>query len=164
MNLKTDETWLDRWLDKHPKIDRLTWKYYELKRLPRRWVQNLQARREWRPGMYYLDHGSTPCVLVRIEDYDSLVGVSLVDGRIISGCSIYHCGPEATDEKAAWELAEHLRNCAKGEHQFEHFVALNICRYCDEPEGGWPEGGLMIDSLSEAWEAALKERTAAHGR
>ena len=59
--------------------------------------------------MFYLDHGSEPCVLVRLYDREVLEGVSLVDGRLIGGCSIYACGPEPVDRKRALEMAERLR-------------------------------------------------------
>jgi hypothetical protein len=48
-------------------------------------------------------------VLVRLYDGDCLEGVSMVDGALVGGCSIYACGPEPVDRKGALRLAEELR-------------------------------------------------------
>lgn len=98
----------DDWLDEHPKIDRLINRSYIWRRAPRDFIRRLRAKREWRPGSFYLDHGNEPCVLVRLHD-DMLTGVSLVDGRLIGGCSIYACGPEHVTEEEARQRADRQR-------------------------------------------------------
>lgn len=100
---------LDGWLDKHPRVDRLVTEAYRARLIARQAVPHWRETRRWKPGMFYLDHGSTPCVLHRLYDSDTLEGVSLVDGRLIGGCSIYACGPEPVTRKEALELARKLR-------------------------------------------------------
>lgn len=160
-----DEEKIDAWLEKHPRLDRLHDRWWVIRRRvqygPRNLLNSIQEWREWKPGSYYLDHGSIPCVLIR-RDYGSLLGVSLVTGDIMGGCDIYHCGPEHIEEKEAWELARALRRCAEGEHEYQFFADLNVCRYCDEPEGGWPQDPAEQEKLHPYWVAALEER-AAHG-
>jgi len=108
MRLPTEDEW-DDWQDRHPRVDRAITAAYRT-RLRVRWgMQHWWERRRWRPGMFYLDHGSEPCVLVRLYGSDTLEGVSMVNGRLIGGCSIYACGPEPVTRERAVELAERLR-------------------------------------------------------
>jgi hypothetical protein len=104
----TEDEW-DAWQDAHPRADRLITQAYRVRRWVRWTVPNYRERRRWRPGMFYLDHGSEPCVLVRLYDREALEGVSMVDGRLIGGCSIYACGPEPVTRERAVEMAERLR-------------------------------------------------------
>lgn len=108
-----EDVWFE-WLEKHETLDLLiqnTW------RRPR-WAlvsswHAWHARRTWRPGTWYLDHGMTPCLLQRLEDGDTLVGVSLVDGSLKGGCSIYACGPERVTVRDALRVAEVLRTMGR---------------------------------------------------
>jgi hypothetical protein len=104
-----EESAWDRWLDEHPVVDGAIIRAYRVRRWVRWTVPNFRERRRWRRGMFYLDHGSEPCVLVRLYDREALEGVSLVDGRLIGGCSIYACGPEPVTRERAQEMAERLR-------------------------------------------------------
>jgi hypothetical protein len=79
-----------------------------------RWViPNWRIRRQFKPGGFYLDHGSHPCVLICMPDSETLEGVSLVDGRVIGGCSIFHCGPEPVSREKAMEIAAEMRKTQK---------------------------------------------------
>jgi hypothetical protein len=104
----TEDEW-DAWLDEHRRVDRAITRAYGVK-LRIQWaVPQWRERRRWRPGMFYLDHGSLPCVLVRLYDGDTLEGVSMVDGALVGGCSIYACGPEPVGRKEAMRLATQMR-------------------------------------------------------
>lgn len=158
-----EDTKWDLWLDKHPKTDMFINRLHRLRRLPKNRLQDYKAWRTWKPGMYYLDHGSHPCVLIELEQFDALVGVSLVDGSIKGGCSIYACGPEPTDAKTARDMADHLRQCAAGNHEIETFLVekfgdIGICKHCDEPKGGWGDLAQQ-EGIWPHWQAALQERT-----
>ncbi len=104
----TEDEW-DAWQDRHPRVDRAITRAYWVRWQVRSAVPRWREQRRWRPGMFYLDHGSLPCVLVRLYDGDTLEGVSMVDGQLVGGCSIYACGPEPVDRKRAMEMAERLR-------------------------------------------------------
>ncbi len=91
-----EDTKLDIWLNKHPRVDKVYSHfmiYYwcrvrGLKQIYPRW----KRMRPFRPGSFYLDHGTEPCVVVSIED-EAILGVSMVDGRLVGGCDLWHCGP-----------------------------------------------------------------------
>ena len=108
MRLPTEDEW-DAWQDRHPRVDRAITRAYRTRSRVRQAVPRWREQRRWRPGMFYLDHGSLPCVLVRLYDGDTLEGVSMVDGALVGGCSIYACGPEPVGRKEALALAEKLR-------------------------------------------------------
>ena len=108
MRKPTEEEW-NAWLDEHRRVDRGITRAYQLRLRVRNAVPDWWERRRWRPGMFYLDHGSEPCVLVRLYDREALEGVSLVDGRLVGGCSIYACGPEPVERREALAMAEKLR-------------------------------------------------------
>jgi hypothetical protein len=82
-----------------------------------RW-QDLQATRElkrnWYAGITYLDHGYEPCALVDEDGWGGLTGVSMVDGRVIGGCSVYHCGPERVSLKEANAVAAVIKKMQAG--------------------------------------------------
>jgi hypothetical protein len=107
VRLPTEDEW-DAWLDEHRRVDRAITRAYRTRLRVRQAVPRWREQRRWRPGMFYLDHGSLPCVLVELRD-DALEGVSLVDGRLVGGCSIYACGPEPVGRKEALAMAERLR-------------------------------------------------------
>jgi hypothetical protein len=104
----TEDEW-DAWQDRHPRVDRAITRAYLVRRQVLGAVPHWRERRRWTPGMFYLDHGSLPCVLVRLYDGDTLEGVSMVDGRLVGGCSIYACGPEPVGRREALVMAERLR-------------------------------------------------------
>ena len=99
----------DDFLDRHERLDEIYTEVYVRTILPiRRVISNIRVEREgrnFRPGCFYLDHGSHPCVLIRRE-HDVLTGVSMVHGGIIGGCSVMACGPELTTEDEARRLAD----------------------------------------------------------
>jgi hypothetical protein len=105
----TEDEWED-WLDAHRRIDRAITRGYRAAWWAGGVVPHWWERRRWTPGMFYLDHGSEPCVLVRLYDGDTLEGVSLVDGSLVGGCSIYACGPEPVDRKTALVQADRMRD------------------------------------------------------
>lgn len=107
--MSTEDTKVDLFLDAHPKIDRLVTKFYLARRWARWVIPNYLEERKWKPGVYYYDHGSIPCILLRRED-DSLTGQSLVDGKVIGGCSIYNCGPELCSKEDAVARADRIRD------------------------------------------------------
>lgn len=95
----------DKWLARHDRADEIYTNAYRKTILPLRrlwWViPNRRLRRQFKPGGFYLDHGSEPCVLIKIEHKESLLGVSMIDGRLVGGCSIFSCGPEPCTRKEA---------------------------------------------------------------
>ena len=108
---------LDLWLDRYPKIDHAYTEVYikvqQVKHAPRHAYDNWRERRFWTPGSFYLDHGYTPCVLTEMDQYGTLEGVSLVDGKVIGGCSIHHCGPEKVSRKEAMNVASAIKKMEK---------------------------------------------------
>jgi hypothetical protein len=117
----SDDTWLDTWLDQHPRIDhaytRLHMKVWDRVWKVRRFVDVKErlAFARWKVGITYLDHGHEPCVLVKKDRDGTLTGVSLVDGRLIGGCSMYHCGPEMVPLAEARRDADAIRAEKTGE-------------------------------------------------
>jgi hypothetical protein len=114
--MTSDDTKFDMWLEKHPKLDHhytnLYVRYRMILHTPRHKFDDWRERRFWKPGSFYLDHGYTPCALIEF-DFGALVGVSLVDGKVIGGCNIYHCGPEKISRGEAMKIAAVLKKMEK---------------------------------------------------
>jgi hypothetical protein len=107
----------DLWLEKRPKLDILYSKIYTrtigpmwgVWRLVRYWYPDWKDRRQFRPGNFFLDHGTHPCVVIRDKtDKDAVRGVSLVDGSFQLS-DRYHCGPVPTTMKEANKIAQEMR-------------------------------------------------------
>lgn len=104
-----EETWWDRFLDKHRRIDRVdTWLWVHRPRVL--WRRHLDRREmaRWHAGTTFLEHGNEPAVIIELDDYDGYTAVSMVDGRTMGG-SIFHCGPEPVTWREAMKLANKMR-------------------------------------------------------
>jgi hypothetical protein len=92
----------DEWLMRHQRIDAAWIKTEHAWLKARRAPENWRNHREFRPGTFYLDHGYTPMILIELDEWDMLRGISLVDGNEINS-DLYHCGPVKVTEAEAKE-------------------------------------------------------------
>ena len=119
------ETRFDRWLAQRPRLDRgytivhmRVWgRIHRVQRFLD--VRERIAFARWKPGITYLDHGYEPCALIEKDGYGGLTGVSMVDGRVVGGCSIYHCGPEMVPIAEARRVADVIQRMQRGRAKVE---------------------------------------------
>jgi len=114
------ETPFDRWLAQRPRLDRaytiVHMKVWDRVHKVQRFL-DLRERRafaRWRVGITYLDHGYEPCALIEKDEYGGLTGVSMIDGQLVGGCSIYHCGPEIVSLAEARKVADVITRMQRG--------------------------------------------------
>ena len=104
----------DEWLEAHPRIDIIFTEIFVQtigrQRKLRDWLLTYWELRDWRPGGFFLDHGTIPSVIIEIDD-GCIRGVSMVDGSSVVS-DYWACGPELTTEKEAWRLANELKEKA----------------------------------------------------
>lgn len=112
MGFVTEDTRLDLWLEKHPRLDHAYTNVYISTvgrvRRAKQYFPDYLARRKFKPGTFFLDHGVTPAVVSSIDRDGHITGVSLVDGRFV-GSDIWSCGPEVTDLEGARAQADEIQ-------------------------------------------------------